>query len=241
MRYITTPHALTMLHLARLCGLLIAATAISALADAPVKRPDPARWSKAMAAFAKADEAATPKKGGIVFVGSSSIRMWDTKKSFPDLEIINRGFGGSWIQDSIHFADQVILPYEPKLVVIYAGDNDVSGGLKADAVVEDYSKLVSLIQKKLPETKTIFIAIKPSIKRWNLWPEMKKANDLIASRCQKLPNEMFADIASTLLGKDGKPSDAYFLKDGLHLSEHGYKGWNKLLGGLIEKALATNS
>ena len=152
--------------------------------------------------------------------------MWDTANAFPGVGVLNRGFGGSWIQDTIHFADKILLPYKPTKVVLYAGDNDVSGGLKADAVYADFLKLATLIHDKLPETKILYIAIKTSIKRWALWPEMKRANDLIAKRCKDHSLEAFADIAPLLLDNEGKPDPQFFIKDGLHLSAAGYAKWN---------------
>ncbi len=213
--------------------LFALSTASSVLGDEPVKRPDPARWADAMETFAEKDRQAPPSKGQILFLGSSSIRLWDTEKFFPKLTIINRGFGGSWIQDAIHHADQIVFPYAPKTIVLYAGDNDVGGGLSADAVLSDYLKFVGAVREQLPETKIIFIAIKPSLKRWNRWPTMKEANDAIAKRCQEEPLEQFANIAPLLLGEDGKPDAAYFADDGLHLNDAGYERWTALLRTLL--------
>ncbi len=215
------------------CSLAVFGTAFAE--EEAKARPEPQRWEKTIGKFLQSDAEAPPAKGGILFIGSSSIRMWDTKRWFPQRTIINRGFGGSWIQDSLHYADKIIFPYAPKTIVLYAGDNDVGGGLKAPAVFADYVKFAEKVHQELPETEIIFIAIKPSIKRWQLWPEMKRANDLVAERCQSQPLERFADIAPLLLGEDGKPAAKYFVEDGLHLSEAGYQSWTKLLESMLNK------
>ncbi|MCH1507329.1 MAG: GDSL-type esterase/lipase family protein [Verrucomicrobiales bacterium] len=211
------------------------------LADEAVKRPKPERWDKAIAKFLEADAKETPPKGAILFVGSSSIRMWDTKEWFPQLETINRGFGGSWTQDVLHHRDKIVVPYAPRTIVLYEGDNDIGGGLRAEAVFGDYVKFAEAVHEKLPETTIIFVAIKPSIKRWALWPEMKKANDFVTKRCESQPLERFLDIAPLLLGADGKPDARFFAKDGLHLSKEGYKAWSDLLRPLLNIPSAEKS
>jgi len=212
-------------------GVLFSVTA--ALGDEPVTRPKPERWDKAIGKFLAADAKAAPPKEAILFIGSSSIRMWDTKEWFPKLETINRGFGGSWTQDVIHYFDKIVVPYAPKTIVLYEGDNDMGGGLKPEAVFGDYVKFAEAVHEKLPKSKIIFVAIKPSIKRWALWPEMEKANAMVTKRCETEPLEQFLDIAPLLLGPDGKPDARFFAKDGLHLSKEGYKAWSDLLRPLL--------
>ena len=202
-------------------------------AEEMVKRPKPERWDEAIGKFLAEDAETAPAKGGILFVGSSSIRMWDTKRWFPQLETLNRGFGGSWTQDTIHYTEKIVIPYAPRTIVLYAGDNDINGGLKAQAVFADYVKFADAVHAKLPETDIIYVAIKPSVSRWALWPEMKAANALVAKRCEDEPKEHFADIAPLLLGEDGKPDAKFFVKDGLHLSEAGYKAWSEYLAPML--------
>ena len=213
------------------CSLIVLS---GSQAEETKSRPKPERWDKVIGKFVEADAAKPPTQGGILFVGSSSIRMWDTERWFPKLNTLNRGFGGSWIQDSIHHAEKIVFPYAPKSIVLYAGDNDVSGGLKATAVFEDYVRFADQVHERLPKTEIIFIAIKPSIKRWNLWPEMKAANDLVAKRCQDQPLERFADIAPLMLGADGVPDRKFFIKDGLHMTDAGYEAWSELLRTMLD-------
>lgn len=193
----------------------------------------PERWEKTIKAFEERDKADTPKKGGILFIGSSSIRMWKTDKWFPGKGIINRGFGGSQIEDSTHFADRIVFPYAPTTIVLYAGDNDVAAGKSAETVYEDYMKFVVLMHAKLPETRIVFIAIKPSISRWKLAPEMDKANRLIREHTKLVDHLAYADIWAPMLGDDGKPRKELFAKDGLHLNDEGYRLWKEVVGNSL--------
>jgi lysophospholipase L1-like esterase len=206
-------------------GLLFAAT--SAAAQNPVAPPD--RFEKDIAAFEAADKAAPPPKGEIVFVGSSTIRRWDTATAFPDLKIINRGFGGSWLSESVHYAERIVIPYEPRLVVLYAGDNDISAGWTSEQVAIEFERFVSAVHAKLPRTRILYLGIKPSVLRWLQDERMDKANDLIRSMCQKDDRLGFLDIGNVLLGWDEAPRPELFVADGLHLSADGYRIWNAVI------------
>jgi len=186
---------------------------------------DPKRWEKTIADFEAKDKQSLPPKNALLFVGSSSIRLWKLKKSFPDLPTINRGFGGSHIADSVHYADRIILKHKPRVVVLYAGDNDVAHGMSPKEVAQDFRRFVAVVHKELPRTRILFIAIKPSIKRWKLFETMKRANERIAGQCRKDKRLAYVDIVTPMLGQDGKPRRDLFAKDGLHLNAAGYKVW----------------
>lgn len=220
--------------------LVVAATLGYAQGRGPAD-PDPNRFVREIESFAVWDSKNAVPAEPILFVGSSSIRMWRTRESFPDLPVINRGFGGSHICDVIHFAERIVLPYEPKAIVFYAGDNDVAGGKSAERVARDYRRFVRLVHAELPEARIVFITIKPSGQRWSLWPEMKRANALIADHSAKDKRLFFVDLASPLLGPDGKPDLALFLDDQLHLNAKGYAAWTKALRPTLNKALVSVS
>lgn len=185
------------------------------------------RWEKSIAQFEKQDQEQGIKPGGILFVGSSSIRMWDLDHYFPDQPVINRGFGGSEIVDSTHFADRIIIKHEPKLIFLYAGDNDLARKKTAEEVAADFKKFVAKIHKSLPKTRIVFIAIKPSLSRWELADTIQKANQLIAAQCANNELLEFADIWDPMLGEDGKPRPELFKSDGLHMEHAGYLVWKK--------------
>ncbi len=216
--------------------LTVCAAAMSCLGQEAPADPDPNRFAAEIEAFAQWDSKNAAPVDPILFVGSSSIRMWRTHESFPDLPIVNRGFGGSHISDVVHFADRIVLPYAPKLIVFYAGDNDVAGGKSASRVLCDYRRFVELIHAKLPETDIIFISIKPSGSRWSLWPEMKEANSLVEAFSQRSGRLFFADLAGPLLDAEGNPDPALFLDDRLHLDDCGYAVWTKALAPLLSLA-----
>lgn len=188
-----------------------------------------ARWEKAIAAFEEQDRKALPPKNGIVFVGSSSIRLWKLDESFPDLDVINRGFGGSQLADAVHFAERIVLKHEPRLVVLYAGDNDITAGKTPEQVFADFQEFVATVHAKLPETRIVYIPIKPSLKRWSLFDKMQRANDLIAEFCRQDERLASADIVTPMLGDDGKPRPELFAEDGLHLSAKGYELWTSVV------------
>jgi lysophospholipase L1-like esterase len=201
--------------------------------------PDPNRFTREIQAFQEWDSKNAVPAGPVLFVGSSSIRLWRTRESFPGLPVVNRGFGGSHISDVIHFAGRVVLPYQPKVIVFYAGDNDIAAGKPAQRVLDDYRRLVQAVHAKLPVTRIIFITIKPSESRWSLCPEMSKANGLVRALCEKDTRLFFADLATPLLGPDGRPRAELFLKDQLHLNAAGYKVWTDSLRPILEKVLTS--
>jgi len=200
------------------------------------KSKGPERYESAIAAFELRDKKTPPGENLLLFVGSSSIRKWDLEKFWPGYHVLNNGFGGSTLADSIFFFDRRMAPYRARAIVLYAGDNDIARGLDAEGVLRDFKKLTDLIEKNTPGVPVIFIAIKPSIARWKLWPEMKSANDKIAAYCQEKKNLYFADIAAPMLknGK-GKPDPGIFLSDGLHLNDRGYQLWKQVIAPILDQ------
>ena len=201
------------------------------------------RWAKDMAAFAKQDELHPTPTGGVVFVGSSSARLWDLEKWFPDLEPapLNRGFGGSEMEDSVRHVDLLLLKHKPKVIVVYVGDNDLARGKTPERVSDDFAKLVELVHEPLPETQIIYVGIKPSSSRWKLADNIQQTNALIAKQCEAAEYLTFVETWSKMLGDDGKPRDELFRKDLLHLNDDGYAIWTKLVRPEIDKALAVEN
>ncbi|WP_437193704.1 GDSL-type esterase/lipase family protein [Planctomicrobium sp. SH527] len=182
-----------------------------------------------MKKFADADAKTPPIPGRILFVGSSSIVLWDVQKSFPDLDIINRGFGGSLLSDTVHYFDRVVLPYQPRTIVVYAGDNDIAASRTPQQVADQFKQLVEKVKKQIPKAKLVFIGIKPSIKRWDKVELVREANELIKAQIAGLPGVVYVDVDAPMIGKDGKPLPELLAKDGLHLSPAGYELWDSLV------------
>lgn len=186
------------------------------------------KWGKSIADYEAADRTNPPPRGAIVFVGSSSIRKWETlARDFSGLPVINRGFGGSQISDSVLFADRIVTPYHPRQVILYAGDNDIGAGKTPQQVFADYLAFTRKLHASDPRLRISFVAIKPSLKRWNLVEQGREANRLIAAHCRKDQRLDFIDIATPMLGADGKPRSELFVEDGLHLSPAGYALWRE--------------
>jgi len=202
------------------CGLGLSTAQAQSRADV---------WESTIAAFESADKAAPPPKGEIVFVGSSTIRMWDVARSFPDLKIINRGFGGSELSDALRYVDRIVTPYEPRLVVVYAGDNDISAGVLSEQLAVDFERFVQRVHAKLPQTRILYIAVKPSILRWTQVYRMRAANEIIRAFCERDDRLAFLDFDSVMLGWDEKPRRELFIEDGLHMSPLGYQIWSTVI------------
>jgi lysophospholipase L1-like esterase len=195
---------------------------------------DPKRWEKDIAAFEAMDRKNPPQKGGVLFVGSSSIRFWtNIAQDFPNLKVISRGFGGSHLPDTTYFAERIIFPYEPSKIVLYAGDNDIARGRSPEQVAADFRALVEKVHARLPKTKIYYLAVKPSPSRWHLSPQGHEANRLIRKYCRFRPRVEFIDVWTPLM-KDGKPDPTLFEKDRLHLNREGYARWTKVIRKALE-------
>jgi len=211
---------------------VFAACAIACLTTLPAAQAD--RWAKEMAAFEEQDKTRPPAPGGIVFVGSSSIRLWDLARAFPGLPVVNRGFGGSQIVDSIAHVDLLVIKHKPKTVVFYAGDNDIAAGKTPDAVLADYKAFVERVRTALPDTRIVFIGIKPSIQRWALIGKVREANALVRKFAEGDDRLGFVDVDGPMLGWDEAPRKDLLIEDGLHLTPKGYELWTVLVRPFIE-------
>jgi lysophospholipase L1-like esterase len=192
------------------------------------------RWEKDIQKFEQQITDGKAKHEGLLFIGSSSIRMWNLEKWFPGRQAVNFGFGGSEVADSLHFFDRIVTPLKPKTIAMYAGDNDIAKGKTAERVFADFQSFAARVKDELPqETRLLYIAIKPSIKRWELREEMAKANSMIAAACAKDERLEYVDIWTPMIGADGKPRPELFAKDGLHLNETGYELWTSLISAKL--------
>jgi len=185
---------------------------------------DFAKWETEIAAFERADRAKAPPRGAVLFIGSSTIRMWATlAQDFPQVEVINRGFGGSEIADATHFAPRIIFPYAPKAIYLRSGGNDLWNGRPVEGVFADFKDFVSTIHAKLPDTDIIFISISPAISRWKQAAETQAVNQLIAGFIKGKPHLRYIETYDLPLGPDGQPRPELFLGDKLHFNAEGYK------------------
>jgi lysophospholipase L1-like esterase len=218
----------------RLTSLLSFGLFLSVASGQPKDADSAAKWEKEIAAIEKRQTENPPKKNPEVYVGSSTIRLWDLKKSFPRLNAVNSGFGGSQIRDVTHFADRLVFKHEPFSIIFYAGDNDINAGRTPEQVVTDFKAFADAAHAKLPKTHIYFISIKPSPARWAKFDAQSKANELVKTLCEKNEWLSYIDFVPFLLGADGKPIPDLYDKDGLHLSPKGYEVLSKLVARSVD-------
>ena len=184
-------------------------------------------------AFKKEDSLHFPPKHAILFIGSSSFRFWtDVQNYFPNYTIINRGFGGSSLTDVIHFAPDILFPYQPKQVIVYCGENDLAGDttVTANAVLERFVTLYKMIRDTLgSQVNVVYVSIKPSPSRAFLLPKMMNANKLIKQYLSKEKNTAFANVFHAMLTANGKLRPELYRDDQLHMKPEGYAIWKKTL------------
>jgi lysophospholipase L1-like esterase len=181
-------------------------------------------------AFERLDSLQDPPKNATLFIGSSSFRLWENvQHEFPKHHIINRGFGGSTLEDVIHYTDQIIFPYAARQIVIYCGENDIASGASPHTVLDRFDKLFSSIRRKQPKVPVIYVSMKPSPSRENLMDDMSRGNDLIREYLDGYKQTYFVDVFSLMLDEAGKPRPELFKEDMLHLNEDGYAIWKKAI------------
>ncbi len=221
----------------RRAGIVAICVALHSLvhAQAPAAA-GPERWEAEIRAMEAADAAAPPAKGGIVFIGSSSIRLWKTlADDFPGLPVVNRGFGGSQMADSTFFAPRILLPLEPRLVVVYSGGNDINAGRTAAEVEAAFRAFVARVHETLPATRIAYISIAGNPARWAQVDRVKDANARIAAFARTDPRLAFIDVFPHMLGADGLPRPEIFVADRLHMNAEGYKIWKKVVGPYLRQ------
>jgi lysophospholipase L1-like esterase len=181
-------------------------------------------WETEISAFERSDAANPPPKHGIVFIGSSTIRFWTTlAQDYPGQPVINRGFGGSEIVDSTHFADRILFPYEPAKVFFRAGGNDLWAGKTVDQVFGDFKDFSETVHAHLPAAKIYYISWSPSVARWREHDQEKQLNSLVAGYIAGKPWLQYIETYDLPLGPDGQPMRKLFRADGLHFNAAGYR------------------
>ncbi|MGB9602408.1 MAG: SGNH/GDSL hydrolase family protein [Verrucomicrobiia bacterium] len=188
------------------------------------------RWENEIRAFELCDLTNKPPENCILFIGSSSIRLWKTlKEDFPQLPVVNRGFGGSQIADSVYFAERIVFPYKPRLIIMYAGANDIAAGKSPEEVFNDFKTFVRKVHSHLPSTRIGFIAMSTNPARWNQVEKVKQGNKLIREFTLRDPRLFFIDTFSHMLNNDGTPKSDIFVEDKLHMNKKGYEIWKNVI------------
>ncbi len=191
-------------------------------------------------AFERADAASPPEPGQVLFIGSSSIRMWKTlERDMAPVPVLNRGFGGSKTGEVLAVFDRIVTPYAPSVIVYYCGDNDL-GTNNTDwrSAAEGFIDFDRRARTQWPDIEVIYIPIKPSLARWNNWNAMRRANAAVHAYCDKTTGATYVDTATPMLTEDGTPDPRLFLEDGLHLNAAGYELWTSILREAVQDAWA---
>lgn len=232
----------------RTTAVLLAVALCSGLIFAETPRPDPARFAKEIAKFDTSDASNPPAKGGIVFTGSSSVRLWKLNEAFPDLPVLNRGFGGSVSNDLVTYGEKVAFRYQPKILVVYTGGNDLHGnpkgkppqaGLTPQETLADYTKFLTLAHEKLPQTRILVHAVRTGPVRLAELPQAEEFNKLLKAWCADKPWIRWFDVPATLVKEGNAPlSEDLYQKDRLHLNAEGYKLWNADFGPALREEWA---
>ena len=216
-----------------IAGLLIALLTLAAQA-ADTKHVD--RWEKEIAAFEAADRVHPPQTNAILFIGSSGIRMWTTlARDFPEHHVINRGFGGSMIVDSTCFAERIVFPYKPKMIVLRAGTNDLAAGKTADQVIADFKAFVAKVREQLPDTDILYVGMNPTPARWKQHAREVAVNTAIAAFAKTTPHVLYLDTNDQFLDANGQPRADLIAPDKLHFNAAGYKTITALIRPYLPK------
>jgi len=203
--------------------------------DAPAAPINPQRFEESIKTFEAQDQKYGIEAGKILFVGSSSIRMWESlEKDMAPHKVINRGFGGSTIPEVLQYFTRVVEPYNPKAIVLYCGENDISEGAAPEEVFQTFVAFSQAVKFKFPKAKLAYISMKPSVARWDLWPKYQEGNALIKNFIQSDPQMTYLESADSMLDENGEVKKDIFIADGLHMNAKGYRGWAKMVKPVIE-------
>ncbi|MBN2506710.1 MAG: hypothetical protein JXQ71_08450 [Verrucomicrobia bacterium] len=207
------------------CGCLLALV----LAGSPAQTQTH-RWENAIREFEAADRTHPPPRHGILFVGSSSIRLWKTlARDFDGLPVINRGFGGSELADAVRYFERIVEPHAPRHILLYAGTNDINAGKDPETVFADFKVFVAKVRAALPKTRVSFIAIAPNPARWAKVDLFRRANALVQAYCAGDPQLEFIDVFTPMLGANGLPKAGIYSPDRLHMNAEGYALWTRII------------
>ncbi len=227
--------------LATACLSLVLGCTLAGAALADPAQGAVARWGASLAAFEQSDRAARPAPGGVLFVGSSSIRLWpQLGEDFRQVTVLNRGFGGSTMADCSLLARQLVVQYLPRHVIVYAGDNDLAEGRTPAQVLESFQEFVRIVRAELPQARISYISVKPSPSREPLLAQARETNERIARYVAQLPNASFIDVFTPMLDGSGRPRTDLYGPDRLHMNAAGYALWKQLVTTHIEAAAAAS-
>lgn len=219
-----------------LAAIAVALCALSAVCFAADSVRGPERWEADIAAFEAKDRVSPPPKGAVVFIGSSTIRLWKTlSEDLPSVTALNRGFGGSQMSDLVHYVDRLVLPCDPSVVVVRSGGNDLHSGKSVEQVLADFKALAERVHSALPKAELVYIALSPSVSRWSEDEQTRALNLAVREYAKAFDWMKYVDAYDVSLGADGRPRAELFGKDMLHFNAEGYKLFGARVRAFFEK------
>lgn len=210
---------------------LLFATAQPQAAPLPADAP----FREEIARFAEMDRFQSPPACPVLFVGSSSMRLWTTlREDMAPLPVINRGFGGSTIAQANLYFDRLVAPYRPRAIVFYSGENDIDGGAAPETAIDSFRRFMALKEQHLGTTPVFYIAAKPSKLRLAQLPRQTALNTGIKALAKARPDLNFIDIVPAMM--NGRVPKDLYVADGLHMTRAGYTIWRDEVMKALTKA-----
>jgi len=187
--------------------------------------------------YLKQDHVQRPDTGQILFIGSSSFRIWGNgiQEAFPRYKVFNRAFGGSHLYDVLQFFESLVVSYKPIQILLYEGDNDIPSGMTAQEYVEDVITFVRMVEIKLPQTEVVLVSIKPSPARLKWEKEYLEANRLMRDFADRKTKVRYVDITQSMYDNDGQLRKELYAPDMIHLNKDGYTIWQTLIQPYLSK------
>ena len=196
----------------------------------------PNRFDADIEQFVQQDKNSFPPKNQFLFIGSSSIRLWQSlDDDMKPLKVINRGFGGAHTKHINRHLNKIVFPYKPKAIIFFCGSNDINGLNSSQDVFAEFEIFFNSVKKTLPKTKVFAIGIQPSPSRFDQRPRQLEWNDAVSNLAKTAPNLVFIDVSSAMLSSENKPRLELYTYDKLHMNENGYKIWTKLVREDLKK------
>ncbi len=192
------------------------------------------RFEPEMLRFDSLDQVNGYMDGGILFTGSSSIRMWSTlTEDMEGYTVLNRGFGGATIPEVLLFSNRYLTTHKPDIVVFYCGENDIAEGASPADVLASFKTFVRVLETKMPDAELVYITMKPSVSRWHLWEQYKAGDALIQEFAKTKDFIKIMDCSQSMLAKNGEVKKDIFIEDNLHMNAKGYAGWTAQLRPIL--------
>jgi hypothetical protein len=179
-------------------------------------------------------------KNTILFIGSSSVRLWDSVSSdMLPYQAIARGYGGAKLSDFVFYTNRIVSPNQAGAIVLFIA-NDIAGDevndISPDRVLSLFRLTVKQIRRSHPDVPVFWIEVTPTPSRWKVWPQISKANKLISDYCEKKENLFFIQTSDKFLNENRLPDTSLFVSDMLHLNRVGYLLWSECIKEGLSKS-----